>query len=190
MFNPDINYQICWYLAAVVQVQLCKYFIEIGDSERESTVWGEINVLRFAMLEYGNRSPIGSKLCPRLACHILTMFYLARQEKLLQGLMREIVRMTAQKQPLEVGVPLYPFSHAGVFDKGTRQGGSSDGERVPLPAPLPNSSPYTDPINSPGSMNGQPSPTLSGTIHSAPSVSRSNTAGWGVDDTSGVLYAG
>lgn len=38
--------QICWYLAAVVQVQLCKYFIEIGDSERESTVWGEINVLR------------------------------------------------------------------------------------------------------------------------------------------------
>jgi hypothetical protein len=59
-------------------VQLCKYFIEIGDSERESTVWGEINVLRlviqashtftklifvyrFAMLEYGNKSPIGSE---------------------------------------------------------------------------------------------------------------------------------
>jgi hypothetical protein len=41
--------QICWYLAAVVQVQLCKYFIEIGDSEREATVWGEINVLRFAV---------------------------------------------------------------------------------------------------------------------------------------------
>ena len=38
--------QICWYLAAVVQVQLCKFFIEINDSERESTVWGEINVLR------------------------------------------------------------------------------------------------------------------------------------------------
>jgi hypothetical protein len=70
--------QICWYLAAVVQVQLCKYFIEIGDSEREATVWGEINVLRFAvpsfylfymthlfrrfaMLEYGNKSPIGSQ---------------------------------------------------------------------------------------------------------------------------------
>jgi hypothetical protein len=52
---------ICWYLAAVVQVQLCKYFIEINDSERESTVWGEINVLRFAMMEYGSRSPIGSK---------------------------------------------------------------------------------------------------------------------------------
>ena len=38
--------QICWYLAAVVQVQLCKYFIEIGDVSRETTIWGEINVLR------------------------------------------------------------------------------------------------------------------------------------------------
>ena len=38
--------QICWYLAAVVQIQLCKYFIEINDTARESTVWGEINVLR------------------------------------------------------------------------------------------------------------------------------------------------
>lgn len=31
--------------------------------------------------------------------------------------MREIVRMTAQKQPLEVGVPLYPFSHTTLFRK-------------------------------------------------------------------------
>jgi hypothetical protein len=44
-------WQICWYLAAVVQVQLCKYFIEIGDTEREATVWGEINVLRFVTSE-------------------------------------------------------------------------------------------------------------------------------------------
>jgi hypothetical protein len=42
---------------------------------------------------------------------------LARQEKLLQGLMGEIIRMTAQKQPLEVGVPLYRFSHRTVFRK-------------------------------------------------------------------------
>ena len=42
----DVAEQICWYLAAVVLVQLCKYFIEIGDTERESVVWGEINVLR------------------------------------------------------------------------------------------------------------------------------------------------
>ena len=40
--------QICWYLAAVVQVQLCKYFIEIGDVSRETTIWGEINILRYA----------------------------------------------------------------------------------------------------------------------------------------------
>ena len=38
--------QICWYLAAVVEVQLCKYFIEIGDLDSEQNVWGEINVLR------------------------------------------------------------------------------------------------------------------------------------------------
>lgn len=106
---------ICWYLAAVVQVQLCKYFIEINDCERESTVWGEINVLRFAMMEYGSRSPIGT-----------------RQERLLQGLMREIVRMTAQKQPLEVGVPLYPFSHSSLFgkDKPPPEDGAA-----PLPSP-------------------------------------------------------
>jgi len=72
----------------------------MNDFERESTVWGEINVLRFAMVEYGRRSPIGT-----------------RQERLLQELMREIVRMTAQKQPLQVGVPLYPFSHKTLFSK-------------------------------------------------------------------------
>ena len=31
--------------------------------------------------------------------------------------MREIVRMTAQKQPLQVGVPLYPFSHKTLFSR-------------------------------------------------------------------------
>ncbi|EKM61148.1 uncharacterized protein PHACADRAFT_247554 [Phanerochaete carnosa HHB-10118-sp] len=124
---------ICWYLAAVVQIQLCKYFIEINDTARESTVWGEINVLRFAMLEYGNRSPIGT-----------------RQEKLLQGLMTEIVRMTTQMHPLEMGVPLYPFSHSGVFpiNKGG-SGGESAG------APLPDSTPYDEQTSgSPTSLRG------------------------------------
>lgn len=78
-------FQICWYLAAVVQIQLCKYFIEIGDVSRETTIWGEINILRYvstlsslcklnvltgndgpfdrsAMMAYGERSPIGSEL--------------------------------------------------------------------------------------------------------------------------------
>ncbi|KAI6047554.1 hypothetical protein EDC04DRAFT_3100931 [Pisolithus marmoratus] len=105
---------ICWYLAAAVQVQVCKHFIEMGDRVREAQVWGEINVLRLvclwslhhrtdsfrreAMLNYGTRSPIGT-----------------RQEGLLRGLMKEVVRLSNQKQPLEVGLPLYPFSHSTVF---------------------------------------------------------------------------
>ncbi|RPD64963.1 hypothetical protein L226DRAFT_528244 [Lentinus tigrinus ALCF2SS1-7] len=131
---------ICWYLAAVVQTQLCKYFIEIGDTAREQTVWGEINALRFAMLTYGTRSPIGT-----------------RQERLLQGLMTEIVRMTSQMQPLEVGVPLYPFSHAGVFPK----------ETIPQDhtgAPLPDSSQYPEASESPSGMTG-----LGGSLTSASS---------------------
>lgn len=41
--------QICWYLAAVVQVHLCKRLIEIGDIVAEATTWGEINMLRFVL---------------------------------------------------------------------------------------------------------------------------------------------
>ncbi|KAF8481091.1 hypothetical protein DFH94DRAFT_441748 [Russula ochroleuca] len=118
---------ICWYLAAVVQIQLCKYFIETGDTDREYGVWGVINVLRFAMTDYGKRSPIGT-----------------RQEKLLQGLMSEIVRMTTQQQPLEVGIPLYPFSHAGVFSN--VPGSDEDVGHV---APLPLSPSFEDAIEQP-----------------------------------------
>ncbi|KZT05966.1 uncharacterized protein LAESUDRAFT_207675 [Laetiporus sulphureus 93-53] len=105
---------ICWYLAAVVKIQVCKYMIEIGDGAQEATLWGEINTLRFAMLTYGARSPIG-----------------VRQEKLLQGLMTEIVRISSQMRSLEVGVPLYPFSHARLFSKEVTS------TREPIPAPLP-----------------------------------------------------
>ncbi|KAE9411013.1 hypothetical protein BT96DRAFT_804490 [Gymnopus androsaceus JB14] len=133
---------ICWYLAAVVQVQLCKYFIEIGDSDRESTVWGEINVLRFAMLAYGEKSPIGT-----------------RQERLLQGLMREIVRMTAHKQPLEVGAPLYPFSSSSLWRKGDSNGIAG--------VPMPTSSPFE---------NG---PSLSGLTSTTPPEFQSiSGSGW------------
>lgn len=37
---------MCWYLSAAVQIQVCKYFIEIGDYAKEAQIWGEINVLR------------------------------------------------------------------------------------------------------------------------------------------------
>ncbi|KDQ63644.1 hypothetical protein JAAARDRAFT_203058 [Jaapia argillacea MUCL 33604] len=139
---------ICWYLAAVIQVQLCKYFIEIGDTEGEAHVWGEINVLRFAMLEYGARSPIGT-----------------RQEKLLQGLMTEIVRMTTQRRPLEVGLPLYPFSHAGVFPK---NGSAGSNNTTSLGAPLPSTN-FED-VSPPGSSNGH---SQSGISHSSGWSSRS-----------------
>lgn len=66
----------------------------------------------------------------------------ARQERLLQGLMREIVRMTAHKQPLEVGAPLYPFSSSSLWRKGDSNGLAG----VPMPA----STPFE---------NGKPSPT-------------------------------
>lgn len=57
--------------------------------------------------------------------------HVVRQEKLLQGLMTEIIRMTSQMQPLEVGFPLYPFSHSGLF---ARSGNScTQGTGAPLP---------------------------------------------------------
>lgn len=132
---------ICWYLAAVVQIQLCKYFIEIGDISREATIWGEINILRSAMMAYGERSPIGT-----------------RQEKLLQGLMSEIVRLTSQMEPLEVGVPLYPFSRETAFDKPS-----------PTGAPLPSGSPFEDGDGSPTLRSDSRADTVNS--HSGISVS-------------------
>lgn len=86
------------------------------------------------MLEYGKRSPIGSRSTPYHLVFLLREFA-ARQERLLQGLMREIIRMTAHKTPLEVGVPLYPFSHTTLFRKDGSAGASPDS--VSSLAPLP-----------------------------------------------------
>ena len=61
--------------------------------------------------------------------------------------MTEIVRMTSQMQPLEVGVPLYPFSHAGVFSKETVAQDHPG-------APLPDSSQYPDASESPTGLTG------------------------------------
>ncbi|KAI0691334.1 hypothetical protein BC835DRAFT_122452 [Cytidiella melzeri] len=177
---------ICWYLAAVVQIQLCKYYIEINDSARESTVWGEINVLRFAMLTYGSRSPIGT-----------------RQEKLLQGLMTEIVRMTSQMHPLEMGVPLYPFSHSGVFPVPQYNATDTTG------APLPDVSGYDEQqSSSPASIGGiansppiagmavpMPPPSVSPQVsadvmgwHSQPSQSSNGRRATGTSQASHLSY--
>lgn len=56
--------------------------------------------------------------------------------------MTEIVRMTTQIHPLEVGIPLYPFSHASVFAKEARPMGMS--------APLPDSRTFEEVTQSTG----------------------------------------
>jgi len=55
--------------------------------------------------------------------------------------MFEIVRMTAQKQPLQVGVPLYPFSHRTLFSKDETPVLSDENSGS---APLPISPPYDE----------------------------------------------
>lgn len=74
--------------------------------------------------------------------------------------MREIVRMTAQKEPLEVGVPLFPFSHAGLFrkDDATREAEKDNTVGV---LPLPSSPPFDEqqPI-SPQVVNVVPHPMM------------------------------
>ena len=55
--------------------------------------------------------------------------------------MTEILQMTTQAQPLKVGVPLYPFSHASVFNRGEdgkspdMEGVAAGGHVAPLPSP-------------------------------------------------------
>lgn len=65
--------------------------------------------------------------------------------------MSEIVRMTTQQQPLEVGIPLYPFSHARVFAKSA--GSDEDGGHVHV-APLPSPS-FEETISHPHSSPAQ-----------------------------------
>lgn len=73
--------------------------------------------------------------------------------------MSEIVRMTTQQQPLEVGIPLYPFSHAGVFSKPI-PGTDEDGGHVHV-APLPLTPSFEETVEpthgSPSQSNTSPS---------------------------------
>jgi hypothetical protein len=77
--------------------------------------------------------------------------------------MTEIVRMTTQQQPLEVGIPLYPFSHAGVWSKRVPSG-DEDAGHVPV-APLPLSPSFeetVDPSRSSPSHSTTSPPTTDG----------------------------
>ncbi|KAH7104453.1 hypothetical protein BKA62DRAFT_692280 [Auriculariales sp. MPI-PUGE-AT-0066] len=105
-----------WYLAAVVQVHLCKSMIQLGDTVSENAVWGEINLIRMALLQYGSLSPIG-----------------IRQEKMLRDAMSEILSMTTQSAPLDVKMPLYPRSTQAVFNVIKTEEGHLDVASAPLP---------------------------------------------------------
>lgn len=84
--------------------------------------------------------------------------------------MREIVRMTAQKQPLEVGLPLYPFSHTTLFRKDESPRTTPEDGAAPLP-------------NAPYEEQGISPPTSS--QHSGPTHRRSvSGASWPMHDIS------
>ena len=119
---------------------------------------------RSAMIAYGERSPIGSECSVPYLLGVILKYYSARQEKLLQGLMSEIVRITSQMQPLEVGVPLYPFSRETAFDKPS-----------PTSAPLPSGSPFEDGGDSPYLRSSSRAETVN-------SHSRIKVSGTGTND--------
>lgn len=74
--------------------------------------------------------------------------------------MSEIVRMTTQQQPLEVGIPLYPFSHARVFAKSAAAGSDEDGGHVTV-APLPLTPSFEENISPPHGSPAQSNRTTS-----------------------------
>lgn len=137
--------------------------IEIGDSEGEVRVWGEINMLRYggadAVVQHHGLTRTLDGLCVNsglirplevcaLAVHVLecklTDNYLVRQDKLLKTLMEDIVRSTNQERPLEVKLPLYPFSRSSAFE-------GINGSNIPstvIAAPLPpaDASDDTEPV--------------------------------------------
>lgn len=96
--------------------------------------------------------------------------------------MTEIVRMTTQQQPLEVGIPLYPFSHAGVFPKSTSARDELDNHGPGLVAPLPVSSPFDD------EMSTRSSGSLSQPAMSPP-IPAVEVAAWAMTDLSRGSYS-
>lgn len=74
--------------------------------------------------------------------------------------MADIVNMTTQRQPLQVGLPLYPFSHATVF---ARSGStpSIEGDSPSHFAPLPSSPAFeTTGPKAPAPQGQTPSPQM------------------------------
>lgn len=103
---------VCWYLAAVVLVQLCKRHITTGDRAGEATVWGEIETLKLAMLEFGNISPIG-----------------LRQEKLLQETIDDVIQKPVLPANFGLEIPMYTYPlqdlTVSLSEHGSPEGSSS-----------------------------------------------------------------
>lgn len=95
----------------------------------------------------------------------------ARQEKLLQGLMTEIIRMTSQMQPLEVGVPLYPFSHSSLFVR------NANGTTQETGAPLPNARTFEEPQPQETRVASMSTPPMTQTVPGQASTSSTASAG-------------
>lgn len=91
--------------------------------------------------------------------------------------MTEIVRLTTQMHPLEMGVPLYPFSHSGVFpiNKGGSAGTASG-------APLPDSSSFEDQqsLTSPASLRSMvgSTPPMPMVMHRSRGDPAADVASW------------
>lgn len=67
----------------------------------------------------------------------MLIFVAARQEKLLQGVLTEILQLTSTHDPLSVRTPLYPFDHTRVFQNATldTEGDIPGSHIAPLPSP-------------------------------------------------------
>ena len=95
--------------------------------------------------------------------------------------MSEIVRMTTQKEPLQVGIPLYPFSHARVFADAQETAAAGGGDEHHI-APLPVSPPY-ETMQATGSPPGTARlpPSMASTPMSAALSPDPALSNWGVE---------
>ena len=102
--------------------------------------------------------------------------------------MTEIVRLTTQMHPLEMGVPLYPFSHSGVFPI------NKDGSAGTTPgAPLPDSSSFEDQqsVTSPSSLRsmvGGTPPMPAAAMHAPRGNPTADVASWCQSPPSTTTY--
>lgn len=136
--------------------------------------------LRCSSMGNAHRLAVGPRF---ITYYFWLSYFAARQERLLQGLMREIIRMTAHKTPLEVGVPLYPFSHTTLFRKDGSAGASPDSVSSLAPLPVSLETRRCEPRGL--SPSQQATPPMA---NIPPNLSRpaSSTSSWGLAGSPGA----